>query len=399
MTYEDLQGKDGSFENTPGTEQTLYFIPLSDLESTSEPIYFSEIDAIGEAVLTGVLGDNHVVKPFKRWFKMNILMNSGSIAGEMVGERGSRAVKTQLEGFYIGGNFEINGMQRAVKEDKYIVLAPHADGTVQQIGTMKQPALMNISTTTGKNDEGAKGATVSIEAIDRAAWVYEGLFNLEPRFDFIQGLYLDGSPDGKIANVFDATVDSTFGGWFTMETDGNDRHALLSSTSMELGVAINQIMDQGSEVLAAGDVYLYNNEQYYVFGNISALLTNSLHLAFTKNGSNIRFILNSNVQNELTVGALQDAAWTHVFGNDANSYYKGIADEVFFHDAVADSVVESIYNNRKGKVVSELIPSVYYYFTFNAGVNGDDEIVNDGSLGGVVNVSPATFVEWEPDEI
>ena len=174
MTYEDLQGKDSTFENTPGTEQVIYFAPISDFRYVASPKEFVNVDDYGDATLIGVADDDHLLKQGKKWTRLSVLMGTGSVAGETVGDRGSRAVKTSVECFYVGGTKQIYGLQRVIKEGKYVVLAPHANGDVQQIGRLKKPALINISTSTGKEEEGAKGATISIEAIDAAGWIYEG---------------------------------------------------------------------------------------------------------------------------------------------------------------------------------------------------------------------------------
>jgi len=398
MDYENLQGKDGSFENSPGTEQVIYFAPVRDFKYMAEPKLFAEITLMGEAVLVGIADDDHLLKLGKKWTKLRLLMNTGKVVGETVGDRGSRSVKTQFEATYIGSTREIYGLQRFAKEDEYIILAPHADGTVQQIGTMVKPALMTLVTDTGQEEEGVKGASILVEATNRSNWVYDGAISLEPAFYFQNALDLPGLAPFKTAFVYDADGDSSFGGWFDMDSGANDRHVLLSNTAqMELGVCMITEADGESPVLVTGDVYLLNDGVYSVFANISTLLNNSNHLVFTKEDGGIRLLLNGSLVNELNIGLMQFSAWTHLFGSDANSHYEGLVDQLFMSDPISDVNVATIYNNRKGLDPLGLGFEFDFYFSFNSSNNGDTTIANEGTLGGVLNIVSAFFVDFEPD--
>jgi len=174
VAYEDLEGKDGSFENVPGTEQIIYFAPIRDILTAPEPPEFAGITVLEEASVIDGTETPIAMKTGKKFSKMKILMNTGKVTGEMTGDRGSRAVKTMFEAVYIGSTAELYGLQRFAKEDEYVILAPHANGDVQQIGRIKKPALMTISTDTGTDEEGTKGGTITVEATDVSGWLYDG---------------------------------------------------------------------------------------------------------------------------------------------------------------------------------------------------------------------------------
>ena len=71
MTYEDLQGKDSTFENTPGTEQVIYFAPISDFRYVASPKEFVNVDDYGDATL--IEQKNNVNQSTYSQFKMKFI--------------------------------------------------------------------------------------------------------------------------------------------------------------------------------------------------------------------------------------------------------------------------------------------------------------------------------------
>lgn len=179
VAYEDLEGKDGTFENTPGTEQVVYYAAKEDIESGPDAPPWEDITGFEDAAVIDGDTTPYVMVQGKKFNKIKILLSSGSIDGEMVGERGSRSVQTNFTFTYIGSTKGIFGAQRVMKEGEYIFLAPHANGDVQQIGTIKDPALVTINTQSGQQGESPKGATFTVEAMDRSAWLFQGDIPLE----------------------------------------------------------------------------------------------------------------------------------------------------------------------------------------------------------------------------
>ncbi len=178
--YPDLEGKDGSFESSPGVEQVLYFASKSDFASIVAPPDFASITDIEEAAVIDGTGSPHTFNTSKCFKKLEVVMDTGELNGETVGERGSRAIKVNFEAVYVGKDEAILGMIRTSKEDQFIILVPLANGKVLQIGTEKKPALMTMNYSTGKSGEGRKGVTIQVESTDVAIWQYNGDITTTP---------------------------------------------------------------------------------------------------------------------------------------------------------------------------------------------------------------------------
>lgn len=174
VTYEDLNGQDGSFENPGGTDQLVYYAPISDFETLVAPPAFSSITDIESAAVIDGTGTPHAFKTGKKFNKMRLNVDQGSVDGEVVGEPGGQSIRTLFSGQIIEGAKKLFGFQRVSKEDQYILLIPLPDGSVIQVGTEKKPAKMKVTTTTGKNNEGVRSGNVEVHAIDVATWLYEG---------------------------------------------------------------------------------------------------------------------------------------------------------------------------------------------------------------------------------
>lgn len=178
--YADLAGKDGSFESAPGTEQLLYFAPKRDFATIVAPPAFSTITAPEDGAIIDGTGTPHTFATGKCFRKLNVIMDTGEVTGETVGERGSRSIKINFEAVYVGSDEEIQGLQRMSKEDEFIILVPLASGKVIQIGTEKRPALMTTNYSSGKAGEGRKAVTIMVEATDVALWLYNGDISTTP---------------------------------------------------------------------------------------------------------------------------------------------------------------------------------------------------------------------------
>lgn len=175
--YEDFEGKDGTSENSGGTEQVIYFAPLRDFETIQPTPAFGAGAAVGDSV---IISGDHVMKTGKKLTSMNLNMDSGQFDAAMVGERGGMSVSPSFEGMYIGSPAAQLEFQRNAKEDYFIAFVPLADGTVLQIGDAKRYALFSADFSSGKAEEGLRALKVMIKSVSKSVWIYEGVLPLTP---------------------------------------------------------------------------------------------------------------------------------------------------------------------------------------------------------------------------
>lgn len=178
IAYGDLVGPDGTAENPGGSEQIIYFSPVSDFTTIQAGPAFSAVTGPADACM---ITTDHEFATGKRFYKLTLNIRSGKITGESVGEVGGKSVLTKFEGLVIDSIMELAGMQRLANADKYIILAPLADGNVIQIGTEKKPATMSFNFDSAGQTEGVRGSIVEVEASDVGMWIYTGAILLTPQ--------------------------------------------------------------------------------------------------------------------------------------------------------------------------------------------------------------------------
>lgn len=176
LDYPVLTGLDPQAENMGGTTMEILFTPLRDI--AAEATLSANPSTTADASL--IIAD-HVFKTGKGWRPIAITMDSGEATSKLQGDIDGKSVINELKFFIPGLDPKTLGTQKLGKNDRFMFLAPMADGTYLQIGTVRFPAMFkDFNFSTAKNKSGVRGAEVVVESMEVSTILYEGLITPHP---------------------------------------------------------------------------------------------------------------------------------------------------------------------------------------------------------------------------
>jgi hypothetical protein len=168
-TYSDLvPDHDNNVKAMGGTQQIGYFGSIPDFETIAKPTAPFTNPEDEYVILTP-----HVMKEGKKMLEFYTEQNRGEVTYEPIGSLDSTGFKASAKAFLPSETKKGNYMANKVRQSKYIVLFPDADGTINQIGTKEFPATIKMAKKTSTNENGALGYEIEIEAIMPKKLIYD----------------------------------------------------------------------------------------------------------------------------------------------------------------------------------------------------------------------------------
>lgn len=161
LTLASLAGPNGTEDNIGGTKKKFYYAPVSQFTTITEPASFAS------ATTYSLLSTNASVHVFSTGFcflYIYITEDSGNVKYEAQGEVDGYSMKPVFTMFYPGSKADAAGFARYCKNDNFICIVPHADGTLHQIGTADFPATIKPKYDSGTNSSGRRGFEFEVSA-------------------------------------------------------------------------------------------------------------------------------------------------------------------------------------------------------------------------------------------
>lgn len=168
-TYSDLKPDwDNDVRAMGGTQQIGYFGSIPDFQTIAKPTapFTNPEDEY-------VIKTPHAMKTGKKMLEFYTEQNRGEVMYEAIGSLDSTGFKATAKAFIPSDSKKLNYLANKVRQSKYIVLFPDANGTIHQLGTKEFPATMKLAMKTSTNENGALGYEVEIEAIMHQKLIYD----------------------------------------------------------------------------------------------------------------------------------------------------------------------------------------------------------------------------------
>jgi hypothetical protein len=175
MTYKDMLGPDGTENNMGGTEQFFFFISHSDVLTFKKP---DPADAATDDAY--VISEAHVCKSGKKFFKMYATIDTTELEMALNGDIDGQSFKPTFKFFHPGSKKELITFINRIKNDKFLVIVPLADGTLIQIGTEKFVAYMKPNFKSEKTSGRGKGAEFEVMAFQPDIYLYDATIPVTP---------------------------------------------------------------------------------------------------------------------------------------------------------------------------------------------------------------------------
>jgi hypothetical protein len=166
---------DGQENNMGGTKQVIYFAPIADFAIIGAPVASPTTEAGVVEITTA-----HTFKTGKCFKELYCTLDKGEVNFETQGDRDGRSFMQKAKIFYPGAKKEAIGFASLVKNDRFIVIIPLADGTKVQIGSADFYAEILPKFGSGTNSGGVRGHEFEISSMNSVNLVYNATVNLTP---------------------------------------------------------------------------------------------------------------------------------------------------------------------------------------------------------------------------
>ena len=168
-TYSDLLPDwDNDVKAMGGTQQIGYFGSIPDFLTIAKPT--APFTAPEDEY---VVKTPHIMKTGKKMLQLYTEQNRGEVMYEPIGSLDSTGFKATAKAFIPGESKKLSYLANKVRQSKFIVLMPDADGAINQIGTQAFPATIKMAKKTSTNENRALGYEVEIEAIMHQKLIYD----------------------------------------------------------------------------------------------------------------------------------------------------------------------------------------------------------------------------------
>ncbi len=145
--------------NPGGTSINAFFIPVADI-ATYGTITTPVVNP-GDAI---TISGNHVPVSGKRFYKVQIEVNKGELAGEFQGDVLGGISRKEFTGFVSGASANAIAVLEKAKRENLLFFVELPDGKVLQLGTNKVPARLRTGFQTGTNEGGERGTNVTVHS-------------------------------------------------------------------------------------------------------------------------------------------------------------------------------------------------------------------------------------------
>lgn len=175
IDYTAKAGLDGQEENMGGTKQYIFIAPVRDFATiqtvVSGPTTESAVSEITAA---------HTFATGKCFKKIYCTLDKGEVGFEPQGDRDGRSFAQKVKIFHPGASTDKIGFASLMKNDKFIVLVPLADGQVIQVGSADFYAEILPKFSSGTNSAGLRGFEFDISSVAPVNYVYSGAISETP---------------------------------------------------------------------------------------------------------------------------------------------------------------------------------------------------------------------------
>jgi hypothetical protein len=173
VAYKKLVGPNSRSNNVGGTSQKWLLAPVD---------YFTTIATVKDLSDAGAtdakefveISDDHAFAASKGFLAHYCTRDMGSIKLTAVGERDGRGTKAEAELMIPGADADLFASMVMGKNDRWIVLAPTADGKYLQLGSEQFPAEIKYDWDAAKNESGLRGMKLTISAFMPQPQLYTG---------------------------------------------------------------------------------------------------------------------------------------------------------------------------------------------------------------------------------
>ncbi|CAA0172970.1 conserved hypothetical protein [Tenacibaculum maritimum] len=152
-----------------GVSTRLFYAPTEFLDKVDVPTPTGDY-----ATRITIPSDNLAFKADKGWKGIDILVDEGELKNMLVGNRGNKKSKAELEFFIPGFKKDVVGFIDTFKNVPMVFAVKDSNGVIWLVGTKLNGAFMeNAEGTTGKKFEDNSGVTCKINA-NAKLYVYAG---------------------------------------------------------------------------------------------------------------------------------------------------------------------------------------------------------------------------------
>lgn len=183
VALEDIGGE--SCEPVSGLAGIVYYALHSDFETINDPKKICDVDPLKVAASFAELAEiptAHVFKTGKKFFKIEMITETGSIKSPQIGEIGRGLCQNELVIEIAGSEAEVLGFCRWVKNQKLVVLLEEfGSGNIRQLGSSRLPATAKFEHNLEATVEGKNSATITFTDKNFGpAPIYKGAIQLTP---------------------------------------------------------------------------------------------------------------------------------------------------------------------------------------------------------------------------
>lgn len=148
--------------NAPGTEATIYYVPVADFLAEQVPP-----NAPATIADMGVITVAHTFTAPKGFYSLQVTLDKNSVTHEFAGQSGSGNHKNSVKFFVKGNSAQLRGIVQQIVRDNLVFIVPLKDGTRAQIGagTCKAEVTTNFDSKTDKSPD-PRGWEFNVECYD-----------------------------------------------------------------------------------------------------------------------------------------------------------------------------------------------------------------------------------------
>lgn len=167
-------------DNIGGGQGRIYVAPVSTFTAAgiTEPAAYDDATTLAEMAENA---DDFVFATGGCFYEVYSTENTNKLSYKEQGDIDGKSYKPEGEIFIPGDDLNTMGLARWMKNQKWIILDPMANGVVHQIGTRAFPAHLIGEWESATNSAGVKGLKIKFTtAVASGPMIYTGIISLTP---------------------------------------------------------------------------------------------------------------------------------------------------------------------------------------------------------------------------